>query len=218
MGIFLRNLFPYSGQAQQRSSPESASGDGDGEDAAFSSIPPIRPRTSSLQSKPGRGIGKRAHFEDEVTGSSSSTTTPSTPLPSPLSPPVLSTPSPTPTEGVSTPTEGVSGEEMRKRQAAILVEGVSTPTEGVSGEEMRKRQAAILVERRRMLQERLQSTTPVAAATPVAFGAMASTDVARLERAITMLRQILLIVLFSILFLVLRRFVTDFEEEEFEEF
>jgi hypothetical protein len=184
-------------------SPESASGDGDGEDSSFSTSQPVRGRTSSLQSKPGRGIGKRAHFEDEVISSSASSSTPQLVDPSDSFPPKeaqlqsdperppLTTPSPTPTEGATTP---------------------------LTAEEMRNRQSAILIERRRQLQERLTSTvTENLQNRPAATPLLASSDLARLERAINMLRQIMVLILFCVIFLILRRVVLVIDEDELEE-
>ena len=91
----------------------------------------------------------------------------------------------------------------------------------LTAEEMRKRQTAILIERRRQLQERLHASTastaafetPAAAASPV----MSTRDLDRLERAINMLRQIVVLIMFSIAILALRRILLELEDDEPEE-
>ncbi|GAU95424.1 hypothetical protein RvY_07043 [Ramazzottius varieornatus] len=157
-------------------SPESASGNGDGEDVTFSPLPP-RPRTSSLQSRPGRGIGKKAHFQDELPQNQPSTT-PGIPSPTPSSN----------QESYSFPPHTDSGRDSRvQSQLSVSTSSppstpeklsLSTPTATTSRpssspsfsatDAMKERQNKILEERKKLLQRRLAATQPeVEASQPV---------------------------------------------------
>ncbi|XP_055356742.1 uncharacterized protein LOC129601857 [Paramacrobiotus metropolitanus] len=188
------------------SEPVKASGD-IVDDPSFA--PLARPRASSLQSRPGQGSGKRAHFATELV---KSTTFNSSDPPSeayvfpPRSPLAQST-----------------SEPVVAQSSASFLEATtpSSPPRAVQSDltEMRERQAKILQERRRVLRERLATTErePETGEQPSAAGAFGVTDPQRLERIVQGLRQIVLFIMVCLMIIILRRVMMVLEDDSFAE-
>lgn len=191
---------------------ESASGDSIAEDSFNRPLPP-RPRTSSLQSRPGRGSGKRARFADDpVTPTDFPSSAPtfskaivkdSLPIADSLDGPGASFATPSAPVAVSTTNSGPLQELPRSENSLI---------------EMRQRQALILQQRQKVLRDRLATTErlPVPNPAPNA-GAFGVTDPLRLERIIQNLRQIVLLITVCLMIIVLRRVILVLEDEEYGE-